>query len=253
MTHTLMRLENVVVRYGGVTAVDQVSFELAEGAIHGLVGPNGSGKSTLLAALSGARTADEGRITLDDVETRKLAPWRLAGLGLARTFQGTRLVPGLTVRENIMLGTEWGAGRRKGDAGDLSPDARIEEALELCRLTHLAHADPHGLAYGIQRLVELARAVVSAPRLLLLDEPTAGMHAGERAEIEEVQLLLRSRGVTQVLVEHDMDMIARVCERVFVLNSGRLIADGTPAEIISDPAVQEAYLGRPREEGAHAS
>jgi branched-chain amino acid transport system ATP-binding protein len=242
-------LTDVVVRYGGVVAVDHVSFALSDGSIHGLVGPNGSGKSTLLAAISGVRTADDGSIRLDGVETRKWTPWRLARAGLARTFQGARVVPELTVRENVMLGFDWSRARRSvGIRRRREETARaVDDALETCGIGGLHKQVATELSYGTQRLVEIARAIVPGPRLLLLDEPTAGMNESERAEIENVQKVLQQRGVTQVLVEHNMDMVVRMCSHVFVLNSGTLIASGSPSEIVNDPAVQQAYLGKARD------
>ncbi len=243
---SILEIEDVVVRYGGVVAVNEVSFSLTNGAIHGLVGPNGSGKSTLLAAISGVRRADDGSIRLDGTETRRWPPWRLARAGLARTFQGARVVPELSVLENVTLGYDWSRARRsvgfrRGRAA--SGDA-VAEALETCSISHLRKKVASDLSYGTQRLVEIARAIVSGPRLLLLDEPTAGMNERERSEIESVQHVLRERGVTQILVEHNMDMVVRLCSHIYVLNSGQLIASGSPAEIVVNPTVQEAYLGK---------
>jgi ABC-type branched-subunit amino acid transport system ATPase component len=240
----VLDLQDVVVRYGGVVAVDHVSFSLTAGAIHGLVGPNGSGKSTLLAAISGVRRADEGSIRLGDAEIRTWTPWRLARQGLARTFQGARVVPELTVRENVMLGYDWSRARR---ARRGSSAGAVDEALEICGIAALQKHIASELSYGTQRLVEIARAVVAGPSILLLDEPTAGMNEFERAEIENVQRVLQTRGVTQVLVEHNMGMVVRLCSHIFVLNSGKLIASGAPEAIVNDPAVQQAYLGKARE------
>jgi len=235
----ILELRSVAVRYGGVAAVDGVSFGVPRGSICGLVGPNGSGKSSLLAAISGGRPADAGQVLIDGVDARRRRPWQHAHAGLARTFQGTRLVRGLTVRENVLLGAEWGPRSHRKQAAQ-----RTDAALAACRIAHLADADPLALPYGTQRLVEIARAVSSGPELLLLDEPTAGMSPAERQEIEEVMIALRAEGVSQLLVEHHMGMIARLCSTVFVLSTGRLIASGTPAAISNDPLVREAYLGR---------
>ncbi|MES1246595.1 MAG: ABC transporter ATP-binding protein [Actinomycetota bacterium] len=255
MSESILALTDVTVRYGGVVAVDEVSFELDNGAIHGLVGPNGSGKSTLLAAVSGTRPADGGSIRFDGHETRKWTPWRLARHGLARTFQGARVVPDLTVRENVALGLDWNPVRKHG--GFVGRRARtasaVDDALETCGIARIADSIASDLSYGTQRLVEIARAVVAQPRLLLLDEPTAGMNELERAEIEAVQRKLGANGVTQVLVEHNMGMVVRLCAHVFVLNSGKLIASGSPNEIVNNPDVQKAYLGKVSEHATAAA
>jgi branched-chain amino acid transport system ATP-binding protein len=245
----LLELTDVFVRYGGVVAVDQVTLALAPGHIYGLVGPNGSGKSTLLAAISGTRVADAGSIRFGGVETRTWSSWRLARSGMTRTFQGARVVPEMTVRDNVALGFDWSLGRRAAGIrrGRDATARAVADAMEICGIRHLEKQVASDLSYGTQRLVEIARAVVAGPRLLLLDEPTAGMNEVERADIENVQHVLRAQGVTQVLVEHNMDMVVRMSSRIFVLNSGALIAAGLPSEIVADPAVQEAYLGRPRE------
>lgn len=233
-----LQVREVTVRYGGVAAVADVSLALARGTISGLIGPNGSGKTTLLSAISGGRRPDIGSIILDDVDVTRWRPWRLARAGMARTFQGTRLVRGLTVVENVLLGAEWRAGGRRATSAEWA-----NEAMELCGISDLRGRDPFSMSYGTRRLVEIARAVATGPSLLLLDEPTAGMNDTERAEIENVQVVLRDRGVTQLLVEHHMGMVSRLCSDVFVLNTGTLIAHGSPDEVSSDPVVREAYLG----------
>ncbi|MFT3797490.1 ABC transporter ATP-binding protein [Microbacterium sp.] len=233
----LVTVRALTVRYGGVVALDAVDLELEQGSIEGLIGPNGSGKSTFLAALSGARRADDGEIIIDGEDRRRLATWRVARLGVARSFQGTRLIRGLSVRENITLGAEWHAELRGKER------SLVDAALERTGLAAVASADARSLAYGTQRLVEIARAIAAQPRLLLLDEPAAGMNPHEKREVETVMKSLRDDGVTQLLVEHDMDMIAALCDRVRVLSSGRLIATGTAEEVSRDPEVREAYLG----------
>lgn len=247
-----LRVSGVTVRYGGVVAVDNVSLDLSPGEIHGLVGPNGSGKTTLLAAISGTRVADAGSISFKGQETRTWDSWRLARAGLARTFQGTRVIPGLTVRDNVVLGFDWSARRRAAGlrAGRATADAAVDAALATCGLADRDNQVASELSYGTQRLVEIARAIVAGPDLLLLDEPTAGMNEFERSEIETVQITLREQGVTQVLVEHNVAMVVRLCSHIFVLNSGVLIASGPPAAIVASPAVQEAYLGKTRNDGA---
>jgi ABC-type branched-subunit amino acid transport system ATPase component len=245
----IMELSDVVVRYGGVVAVDEVSFALTRGKIYGLIGPNGSGKSTLLAAISGSRFADNGSITFNGAQTRKWPSWKLSRAGVARTFQGARVVPDLTVRENVMLGFDWSPARRSAGfrrGRSLSNEA-VDEALDTCGLLDRHKVIATELSYGTQRLVEIARAIVARPQLLLLDEPTAGMNDVERGEIESVQSALIEQNVTQILVEHNMSMIVRMCSHIFVLNSGKLIAEGSADDVTNDEAVKLAYLGKARE------
>jgi branched-chain amino acid transport system ATP-binding protein len=237
---------DVAVHFGGVKAVDGISFQITPGKIFGIMGPNGSGKSTLLGAISRLVPLTRGELLLDGEEFHKVSPAAVARRRVARTFQTVRLLSDLTVLENIQLGGDlrpsepwlkrmWGRG---------PASAAVREAIERTRLNGLEEARPGELSYGTQRRVEIARALAMRPRLLLLDEPTAGMNQGERREIGALLQQLRSEGLTQLLVEHDVQMMIDTCDYVLSMNFGKLIAEGAPDEVVRDPAVQQAYLGK---------
>lgn len=253
MSH-LLSLDDVKVWFGGVKAVDGISLTIEEGKLYGLVGPNGSGKTTLINAISRVTSITSGQITLDGVDVSRKGAFQVGRAGLARTFQGIRLVPGLTVLENVMLGADYrlphgenaSAARPWSRAGQRAITERAREALEHVGMGRHARTVPGQLSYGSQRRVEIARAIAGNPRLLLLDEPVAGMNKTERAEIAEVLLSLKARGVTQLLVEHDLGMVLNLSDHLFVANFGRLIADGDPEEAAARPEVVEAYLGTGR-------
>jgi ABC-type branched-subunit amino acid transport system ATPase component len=237
---------DVAVHFGGVKAVDGLSFRITPGKIFGIMGPNGSGKSTLLGAISRLVPLTRGELLLEGDLFHKVPPSAVARRGVARTFQTVRLLADLTVLENIQLGGDlrpsepvlkraWGRGE---------PSVAVREAIERTRLTGLEQARPGELSYGTQRRVEIARALAMQPRLLLLDEPTAGMNQGERREIGALLQQLRGEGLTQLLVEHDVQMMIDTCDYVLSMNFGKLIAEGPPDEVVRDPAVQQAYLGK---------
>jgi branched-chain amino acid transport system ATP-binding protein len=240
--------------FGGVRALDGVDLAVPRGCLQGLVGPNGSGKSTLLAGLSRLLDLNAGRIEFMGTDCTRMPPSMIARLGMVRTYQTVRLQPHLTVLENVMLGADTRSSKNAFMRTWLWPPwmraterksrAAAESAIELLQLGHLANRYPTTLTYGTQRRVEIARALAGEPQLLLLDEPTAGMTRGERDEIAELLIRLRHQGLTQILVEHDVQMITDVCDRLVVLNFGRVIAEGTPAECVRQPAVQDAYVGR---------
>jgi len=243
---TLLQLENVKVWFGGVRAVDGVDMRLEEGKLYGIIGPNGSGKTTLINAISRLTHVTAGRISYRGSDVTNAPPHLVARAGMARTFQSIRLLDHLTVRENVLLGTD-----RLGDHGGGSRRAALaaaadaaDAAIERLGLQSLAGQYPDSLAYGTQRRVEIARAIASGAKLLLLDEPIAGMSRTERDEVADVLRALRADGLTQVLIEHDLRMVLRTCDFVYVLNLGRNLAQGLPAETVSLPEVQEAYLGR---------
>ncbi len=247
-----IEVDDLKIHFGGVKAVDGVSFAIEPGSLVGIVGPNGSGKTTLINALSGLVRPTAGSITVGGAEGAA-HPHRLARAGVRRTFQAIRLRADADVARNVMVGADAGSGLVDGlirpwrlrDSGRAARAAAYG-ALERVGLRSVAKEFPGGLPYGHQRMVEIARALAGNPTVLLLDEPVAGMTGEERAQVGDLFLALRGDGITQVLVEHDLRLVARVCDRVIVLDHCRLIADGTPDEVINDPAVREAYLGSNR-------
>ena len=243
--------DNVAVHFGGIRAVDGVTFELGGGRIFGILGPNGSGKSTLLAAMTGLVRLTAGKFMFDGECYRGRPAARIARSGVARTFQTARLVPGLTVLENVQLAADqhWASRgeqlrRGLGVRGAAGTSDQVRSALERTSLVGLERMRPGELPYGTQRRVEIARAIAAQPKLLLLDEPTAGMNKNERSEISELLKSLRAEGLTQLLVEHDVDMMVNTCDFLLAMNFGQIIARGAPREVVHDPQVREAYLGR---------
>jgi len=249
----LLDLSNVTVRFDGLVALHDVDLAVEAGAVLGVIGPNGAGKTTLFNVACGFVRPDHGTIRWRGQRLREHVPHDLAGLGIARTLQGLGLFAGLTVLENVLVGA--GARARSGPLSTLlglRRAARDEAALReraMATLTELGIADVHAalpgsLPYGTRKRVALARALVAQPRLLLLDEPASGLAAGEIEELGEWILTFAARGAV-VVVEHNMDLVMRICDRIVVLDFGEVIATGTPEEIRSDPRVVEAYLGVP--------
>jgi branched-chain amino acid transport system ATP-binding protein len=247
-----LAVTDVTVRFAGLTALDTVSFTVAPGTVHALIGPNGAGKSACFNVLSGLCRPASGTVRLGDADLTRLAPHRIAALGVARTFQNIVTTQG-TVADNLMLGRH--ALSRAGFAASALrlPHARREQrdhlarAREIAELTGLAeHFDSPValLSYGDRKRVEFARALCLEPSVLLLDEPVAGMNAAERARAVEVVHTVRAElGLSVVLVEHDMGLVMRLADEVTVLDFGRVIAHGTPDEVRGDPEVLRAYLG----------
>ncbi|MFJ7072129.1 ABC transporter ATP-binding protein [Streptomyces sp. NPDC098781] len=252
-----LAVTDVTVRFAGLTALDAVSFTVAPGSVHALIGPNGAGKSTCFNVLSGLCRPATGTVRLGDADLTRLAPHRIAALGVARTFQNIVTTQG-TVADNLMLGRH--ALSRAGFAASALrlPHARREQrdhlarAREIAELTGLVgHFDSPValLSYGDRKRVEFARALCLEPSVLLLDEPVAGMNAAERARTAEVVHTVRAElGLSVVLVEHDMGLVMRLADEVTVLDFGRVIAHGTPDEVRGDREVLRAYLGTGAEE-----
>jgi branched-chain amino acid transport system ATP-binding protein len=249
----VLETRDLAVHYGGIKAVDGISMSLRPGLISGIIGPNGSGKSTLVAALTRLTHLTRGEIYSAGERYDHLPPGKIAGLGIARTFQTVRLLPELTVAENVMLGNDSvaesalrGLAGLRGRLGRRSRSANrvVEEALERTGLDTFRGALPGDLSYGTQRRVEIARAIAMRPRLLLLDEPTAGMNQAERGEISRLMMQLRDEGLAQLLIEHDVQMMLDTCDHIFAMAQGRLLTEGRPKDVVGDERVQEAYLGK---------
>jgi branched-chain amino acid transport system ATP-binding protein len=249
---TLLQVRDVTKRFGGLVAVDGVSFDLHEGTIKALIGPNGAGKSTLFNALTGFERPEEGTVVFKDRQIVGQRPRTILLSGLARTFQNTQLFDGMTALENVMVGVV--AHDRPGffsSALRLPSSVRrdreaADEAHRLLRLIGIdewASSVAGDLPAGIRRLLEIARALGTSPTLLLLDEPAAGLNAGETASLAEVLYRVRAQGITVLVVEHDMGLVMEISDEIVVLDRGRKIAEGPPRLIQKDPAVIAAYLG----------
>ncbi len=253
MSRTVLQVEGLTKSFGGLKAVQDVGFEVREGQIKALIGPNGAGKTTIFNAITNVLRADAGSVLFDDRELLGLASHQIAKLGIARTFQTTRLFDHMTVLENVMVGRHirghtnmltaalriFGAGAEEREARNVAM-----QTLEQAGLAHLAARHGAELPIGQRRLVEVARALASGPKLLLMDEPAAGLNMRETEQMGEIINDIRDGGVTVLLVEHDMSLVMEISDEILVLDRGAVIAEGPPSEVRADERVLAAYLGQ---------
>ena len=253
MSDVLLSASDISVRFGGVLAVNKVSFDVKRGEVFTLIGPNGAGKTTVFNLISRIYTPTTGSLTFDGHTLSTVPPHEVASLGIARTFQNIELFEHATVLQNLLIGRHirrrtnfwreamFGPGVR---AAERENRARVEEVIEMLDLQHHRDSLVAGLPYGVRKVVELARALCMSPKLLLLDEPSSGLNSEETGDMAFwIQDIVRDLGITVLMVEHDMGLVSRVSDRVLAMNQGEVIAVGAPAEVQSHPAVVEAYLG----------
>jgi ABC-type branched-subunit amino acid transport system ATPase component len=247
---SILQVERLTKRFGGLTAVDRLDFEVREGEILGVIGPNGAGKSTTFNLIAGAYRATAGEIRFAGESILELPPHRIAERGVMRTFQHNRPFAGMPVIDNVLVGAHtrfrsslWSVVLGASGAEERERRAKAQELVQFVGLGELAGADVGTLSFGQGRLLEIARALAGEPRLILFDEPAAGLTPAETARLAEIIRGIVARGIAVLLIEHDMHFLLPLAHRVVVLNFGTKIADGLPDEIRANPAVMDAYLG----------
>jgi len=252
-TRAVLEADKLMLRFGAVEALKQVSITIVQGEVHAIIGPNGAGKSSLLNCLSGFYRPQSGSVSFRGEDITGVAPHRRAAIGIGRTFQGIQTYPSMTARENILTGFHnnmrtglldalvyWGRTRREEEEFC----AKAEDIIEFLELEELRHTVVGDLSYGLRKRVDLGRAIALDPKILIMDEPMAGMNPEEKGDLARYILDIRdARGIPVVLVEHDMEVVMDISDRVTVIDFGRVIAVGTPSEVRSNPAVISAYLG----------
>lgn len=248
----MLEVSGITQIFGGVTALDDVSFRINRGDISGVIGPNGAGKTTLFNIITGIYTQTSGKVLFENKDVSGLPPERLSRLAMVRTFQNIELFGGMTVHENVMVGMHTNSSSGLLACALKMPwsileERRIREAsmkwLEFTEITDLADVTAGNLPFGKGRLLEIARALAVEPRIILMDEPAAGLNSQETLGLARLIKRIRALGITVVLVEHDMELVMDICDRIVVLNLGKKLAEGTPREIQDNPEVIAAYLG----------
>lgn len=246
----LLTLKGANKKFGGLLAVDNLSLKISKGHIYGLIGPNGAGKTTVFNLITGVYPCTSGSIFLEDVDLASLRTYRIARLGISRTFQTIRLFPSMSTWEHVLIGQNFLSRSRIGEIlpirrkQEITLKAQAEEDLKVLGLWEMREQKAVTLPYGSQRKVEIARAIAARPKLLLLDEPSAGMNVRETEDLLSVISKICDLGITILLIEHDMRVVMGICDHIVVLNFGMKIAEGTPMEIRRNEEVLEAYLGK---------